>query len=300
MCGIDGSPMTNIDESTLLIFCPAWGQKHLDCLRRYALPSVMQSGNLPACGYKHILIYGTTVGSSDPLRQVLSDGIKLPSVEIWCVNYESGDAALLDGLRRAIQLCINHRTRMLLMMPDTIIANGGIFNMRQYARGKPVSVAAPHLRVTSAPFAYRDTFGTIEPRILVQFALGHPAHQATTDSYCDKDHGTLTGAISLTRISERLTTIIHYVPTVYLAWFTESDAAFFSRAPLFCEYDRSWDKHLESEGRLRVFGSSELFFAVELTDPDKNRIAVVPGSRLEEHSEFGCKNLKPFVGVLHG
>lgn len=294
--------MTNIDESSLVIFCPAWGQKYLDYLRRYALPSVMQPGNLSACGYEKIYVHGSSAGATAELGKILHAGFAGLPVEISLVESGNEQGALLHALQGSIRCCITRRCRMLLMMPDTIIANGGIFNMRQYARGKPVSVAAPHLRVTSAPFSYRDenTFRTIEPRILVQFALGNHAHQATMDSYSDKDHGTLTGAISLTRITPQMTTIIHYVPTVYLAWFTESDAAFFSRAPLFCEYDRSWDKHLEAEGRLRVFGSSELFFAVELTDPDRNRIVVVPGSRLEEHSEFGCKQLKPFVGVLHG
>jgi hypothetical protein len=290
--------MTNIDESSLVIFCPAWGQKYLDYLRRYALPSVMQPGNLPACGYEQITVLASTVGDKSLLENILVQGFDPLPAAIHVKAYpESPHHALaqLEHLRHVIRNCIESRRRMLLMMPDTIIANGGIFNMRQYARGKPVSVAAPHLRVTENP----EQPVPISSKELVNWAMAHP-HQSLTDSFCDKDHGTLTGAISLTRITPQMTTIIHYVPTVYLAWFTESDAAFFGRAPLFCEYDRSWDKHLESEGRLRVFGSSELFFAVELTDPDKNRIVVVPGSKLEEHSEFGCKNLKPFVGVLHG
>ncbi len=297
---------TEIDESTITIFCPCWGQRCLSDLERYALPSILQPGNLPACGYSKIIVRGSTIGHSEPLMRALQPGFNgIPGAELWAYVYGSEQSALLDGLRDTIRHCITTRTRMLLMMPDTIIANGGIGNMREYARGKPVSVAAPHLRVTKPPELIclpsipEGKFPVMSPESLVRFAFANP-HQSLTDSFSDRDNGTRYGGISLTRISDRLTTIIHHVVTTYLCWFTESDARFFDSVTAFRAFDHEWPKLLLQEQRLRVFGSSELFFAVELTEPHMNRIEVFPGTRLEEHSEIGHLALKPFVGALHG
>jgi hypothetical protein len=295
--------MADIDEESLTVFCPAWGPAHLDMLSRYALPSVMQDGNLPACGYNKIIVEGSSVGNSQALRDVLTQGFSKLPVEVRVMEFPAHEQALLSGLRQVIRLCMHRHTRLLLLMPDTIIANGGIFNMLTYCRDKPVSVAAPHLRVNADTFT--ATFDTrifqhrMESSELVNLAMIH-AHQSLSASYARRDNGTQRGGISLTYLSDRLTTIIHYLPTVYLAWFEESDAAFFDRAGFFGFWDHQWNQHLAAQGRLRVFGSSELFFAVELTRPDYNRISVVPGSRLEEHSEEGLLALKSFVGVLHG
>lgn len=294
--------MTDIDESTIALFIPAWGERHLEHLRRFALPSVLQPGNLQACGYSKIIVLGSTIGTIEPLMRVLAPAFEgIPGVEFQIEACATEESALLGSLRATVRYCIERKCRMMLVMPDTIIANGGLFNMREYSRGKPVSIAAPHLRVViDGITAHQQPWPSlISPQSLVNIAFAN-AHQSLTDAFSDRDNGTHKGGISLTRISDRLTTIIHYLPTVYLAWFTESDADFFDCAPWFGEYDHSWDQHLCNEGRLRVVSDSEFFFAVELTDPASNRIDVVPGSRLEEHSEFGCMALKPFVGTLHG
>jgi len=263
-------------------------------LKRHALPSVMQEGNLPACGWTRLIVRGSTIGPVEPLTEVLTKAFKGYPAEISVESHGSDREATLGSLKGAIRHCIEQRCRLLLVMPDTLIANGGISNMRSYARGKPVSVAAPHLRVTAFP-QHRKTLKAAD---LVSHALNSKPHQSVSDSFSDKDNGTRKGGISLTRINDHLTTIIHYLPTVYLAWFEESDAAFFDRAIAFRDWDHEWDAHLDREGRLRVVCDSEFFFAIELTEPGMNLIEITPESRLEEHSELGLLNLKSFVGTL--
>lgn len=296
--------MIQIDEDALTIFIPAWGTLHLDYLRKFALPSVLQSGNLPACGYSKIYVEGSTINATEPLPEILQSAFASLPAEVTISSYSLHEMALLTGLKNVIRKCIERRTRMLLVMPDTIFANFGICNMRDYARGKPVSVAAPHLRVMTDSFSqeltgYFNISATIPSSDLVRMAMTH-AHQSLLDSFSDRDNGTLTGGISMTRVDERLATIIHYLPTVYLAWFTESDAAFFNGVKFFGAWDHDWHNHLAHEGRFRVFGSSALFFAAELTDPAANRIKVEPGSRLEEHSTEGPDFMRCFVGAIHG
>lgn len=296
--------MTDIDEGSICLFVPAWGKTHLDYLRRFALPSVLQPGNLPACDYKRIIVRGSTVGPVGPLMDVLSEAFKGYPAEFQITDYGTHDKALLGALRDTIRHCITTRTRMLLVIPDAIFANGSIFNMRQFVRGKPVCFAAPHLRVNSgdamdALESFNGISTILQPSDLVRLAFYAP-HQSLTDSFNDRDNGTLTGGISLTRISDRLTTIIHHLPNIWMAWFTESDAAFFHAAQSFCAYDHHWGKHLDGEGRLRVVSDSSFFFAVELTDPAANRIQVRSGSELDERSEAGHSNLGAFVGTLKG
>lgn len=298
--------MTDIDEDTITIFTPAWGQTHLNYLRKYALPSVMQSGNLPACGYSKIYVEGSTIDANEPLPEILESAFSSLPAEVTISSYSLHEMALLTGLKNVIRKCIERRTRMLLVIPDAIFANGSILNMRQYVRGKPVCFAAPHLRVEVGPFtkAFDETkkISMIQGSPsdwLVRMAFDHP-HQSLTESFSDKDNGTLTGGISLTWISEELTTIIHHLPNIWLAWFTESDAAFFNSAASFCAYDHHWGKHLDGEKRLRVVSDSSFFFAVELTDPAANRVRVEPNSALDERSKAGHLNLGAFLGTLHG
>lgn len=297
--------MTNIDEDSICVFIPAWGDLHLGYLKRFALPSLLQPGNVPACDWKRIIVRGASVGPIEPLMRVLSEGFQgITGVEFLVHDYGDHESALLQGFRDTIRFCIERKCRMLLAMPDTIFANGGIFNMRQYARGKPVSVASPHLRVDArrcveALQSFNGISAILYPRDLIRLAFWAP-HQSQTESYAENDNGTLTGGISLTRISDRLTTFIHYLPTTFLAWFEESDFNFFSAMKFWGGIDHSWGAHLDREGRWRVVSDSDFFFAVELTDVAANRIVVVPGSRLEEHSTIGHLPLKTFVGTLKG
>jgi len=287
----------NIDESTLTVFVPAWGSKNLGYLRDFALPSVLQPGNLPACGYSKIYVEGSGVGNTDELREILTKGFAGFPADVRCVEAANEYEAMLGGLKRVISLCLTRRSRMLLLMPDTVIAEGGIYHMREYARGNHVSVAAPHLRV-NAPSFCASPLPKRTAKSLVGLAFNH-AHQSSQASHTARDNGTYKGGIAMQSLDLGLQTIIHFLPTVYLAAFTQSDLEFFQGAKDFGWWDHHWPAHLAKEGRLRVFGSSELFFAVELTDPERNRVEVRPNSAFEEDSDQGPFWMRCFVGALH-
>ncbi len=293
-----------INENELVIWTPCWGTKHLDYLRNFAIPGAMQAGNIPACGYQKIFVEGSTIGDPSELQEILTKGFSGLPADVQVVEWFNERDATLTSLTLVVQMCLHRRSRMLLLMPDTIIANGGIFNMREYARGNGVSVAAPHLRVNAdsliASTSWKGWFKAsgIQSGELVSYAMLHP-HQSLSASFTHRDNGTFQGGIALKELSENLTTAIHFLPTVYLSAFTESDLRFFERASAFRAYDHEWPAHLANEGRLRIFGSSELFFAVELTDPDRNLVEIKPGSAFEEDSNQGPFWMRCFVGALH-
>lgn len=255
----------------------------------------MQPMNLPACDYKTIRVIGTTIGSGDPLAAVLKE---LPGNSIEIQQFHDTSNPILDGLRLVIRECIAQHSRMLILMPDVVFADGSIFNMRRYAFSKPVSVAFPHLRVNAEHFTKLCYF-PIRPGQLVRMAQ-ECAHQSQYDSYTHKDNGTLYGGIALTHVDDTVTTIIHYLPSVFFAWFDQTDLTHFMAASDFGAWDHTWNNHLANTGRFRVFGSSDLAFAAELTDIDRNRIQVVPGTKIEEDSRIGLPWMKCFVGVLNG
>jgi len=238
----------------------------------------------------------TTAGNGGRLGGILSKAIG--TVFINVEEFDIDDtSALIRHLRGVINGCIAARSRLLILMPDTIFADGSILNMRRYAMNKPVCVAAPHLRVNADQFIALKERIVYPPRRLVDRAL-RCAHQSQACSYTQADHGTLYGGIALTKLDEHTTTIIHYLPTVYLACFDERDATHFQEAHDFGAWDHTWPNHLADVGRLRVFGSSDLFFAVELTEPGSNQVPVLAGSALEEDCRIGLPWLKCFVGEL--
>ena len=66
--------------------------------------------------------------------------------------------------------------------------------------------------------------------------------------------------------------MLHYLPTPYLCWFTESDESFwFNESHTFGNWDHVWPGLLLREHRWRVIGSSDVFFLVEFESPERSR-----------------------------
>ena len=94
------------------------------------------------------------------------------------------------------------------------------------------------------------------------FEHGHQSLLGSIDNeYCNR---TFVG-LSIRKITDNTYTVIHNLPMVWLANFTKDDLRFF-KTP-WSIWDDRWASLLLRQNRLKVAGSRDLFFCVDLTAP---------------------------------
>lgn len=267
-----------MNDKELTLFCPVWGQKFLDLLKNFALPSLMLSRNLPALGLEKIYVECIGVHHEfDHTCQVVTEGLSGLPIEVS----QHGSVRAEDpihGLRSIMNKCRQRKTRMLLAMPDTIYGNGSVSNIFNYAKGKEITVSAAHFRVNEDKFQSECALWRHWPanRDFVRNALNIGAVDV-----CDTnaDNVTQIGGIAWTKINDDTRLLLHYLPTAYLVWFTASDIAWWSNRMTWGEWDHSWPTILLHERRMRVVGSTDVFFAIELEDAARSgQLRPAPGS----------------------
>ena len=268
-----------MNNDSLLIYLKVYGRLQLDLLRDFTLPTMMWPENLPACGLKSIYVdcYGLPAESSE-LEDILASG--LSGIERTIAFTARSPESLGQGVARAHALGL----RMFNLPVDMIFGNSSIRNLVNYSRHKHLVAAAGHLRVDWRQFLERFTPDSFKLPLsnaeLVSLAMECPHHTAA-NSWSDLDNSTLKAGISLTRISPALVTMIHHLPSPWLASFTSEDVEFLS-AHGEGAWDHNWLQLLARQGRLRVMGSSELCFGIELTHDEASRPPVEPGSANQE------------------
>ncbi len=273
-----------MNDRAITLFCPVWGQHFHDLLEQYALPSLMLPGNLPKLGLDRIYVDVMGVHHEwENTQRVFREQLHGLPVEIRQIGMPRADRNIADGIRDCMNACIQRQTRMLLAMPDTIIGPGSLANIFNYAKGKPVCVAAAHVRVNEDRFFADFPHWKLWP---FNRDLCRAAFQIDAVNICDtnKDNVTDVGAIAWTQINDDTRLMLHYVPTVYLAWFTQSDVNWWQQVNEkgffdFGKWDHLWPTLLMNERRFRVVGSTNIFFAVELESAQRsNSLHPRPGT----------------------
>jgi len=276
-----------MNDKALTLFIPVWGQKHHDLLEQYALPSLMLPGNLPALGVEKIYVDIMGVHHElDHTKRLLAEQCPGLPLEIRQIGYPKMTCDMAEGLIDCMHACYQRQTRMLLCMPDTIIGPGSISNIFNYAKGKPVTVSAAHVRNNEDLFRERFPHWQmwLSNRDFVRnsFAIG-------ALDICDtnEDNCTDQGGIAWTRVADETRLMLHFLPTAYLCWFTESDLNYWKTHVNFGMYDHRWPTLLYQERRLRLVGSTDVFFAIELESAARSgSMRPTPGTRGSE-SDYG-------------
>lgn len=255
------------NEKELVIWSPAWGDEYSE-LQKLAFRSI--TVDLETMKWK---IHTVTADSHDGLKPSFLSSID-KSLSLGC--------------------------RMLIMTADMVFGRGSILNMAKYSAGKPVTMAGIHTRIN-----YPDSLEEIKNHAdnsfcnwwLCRIAVKY-AHQSFLDSFCEKDNGTRGGGISVTQLNDCHLALLHFLPSPRLCWFYESDLKEFASIKsedFMYHIDHGWLKSLHEQRRLRFIGSSDLYFAVEFTRKDKNRIGVRPASAGDDVSSVGLIDFGAFV-----
>ncbi len=258
----------------MVVYTMVWGP-FIDLFERCCLASLLQPGNLPAVKDKILWRIATT----DPLERfaeirktLVGAGIEMDLFR-WKETPISSEIAA-RFLANALEVAVGATDTFLMAQPDVFFGNGSIGNLVRYLGSRPLAVAAVHLRtlahVVPPPLPCSNAR-------LVRYAFEnlHPENAAMFDGLTK--NSTRQGGVSIRPLTGDLYTCVHSLSNVSLLRPTMTDVDFFRRIEGFGAWDHAWPSLLVAEHRLRVVGSSDLFFAVELTDADKVNCPHEPG-----------------------
>jgi len=284
----------------LSFFCISYGAKHNEMMLNVMLPSLLQSGNIPYLVQgKHQLDFDFhSVNGAEPEHIRAGAALerlgikphfhKIP-LEKWNRSGKpsSPSEVAYPALLQQIDLCLRRGSIMIFSPPDTYFGNGSIAGLLLCQQTELTSVAAVHVRVLDSAFREKiEGRQQISNADLVTTSLKtlHPVW-AMSQSGLPVNNSASSGH-SITNVGGGLYLIRHCLPTPYLAAFRRSDLDWFLRHADFHFWDWTWPAELIRQRRYAVAGSSEIFFAAELTAAAMNNQAL--GDTSARFSDLGA------------
>ena len=258
----------------------AWGN-YLESFFAYTAPSLLQEGNIPSlarAGYELKLSLYVEPSEYQEMSERYSECWaslkKFMSINITPLEFQNGRTkghymrlAFVDQIKRSI----DEESMMFFTPPDTMFGNRSIFNAVETVRGKNVCLSAASARIVWNSVESSEAFDglkkmdrIVENDEMVDFAFenGHPA---LLDAFDNEDSNrTLAGGISIRKLNNNAYSVIHNLPSVWVANFVADDLKLFLSMGQ-PKLDSGWLRVLLRHNRLKVVGSSDLFFCVERT-----------------------------------
>lgn len=263
-----------------------WGDYHLELFKRACFKSLMWPRNVSALESRdwHILTKESHFEALNALFHNSPFKLKLyamgEAVRVagcGTVRQAQCDAGvvLLSGLRDQIAYSIQSKSKMLLCPPDTIFGDGTIPNLLELGRGPGTCVAVPHPRVLPKVLDEIEylgaTRGSLTNAQLVTMAFKHQHAAFEFAEMGHKNNNSYVGGIAYKKLENGLYSVQHRLPTPYLMDFDIGDFNWWWGVVSFGALDHTWPgARLIKQERLRVVGSSDACFIVEITDHDKN------------------------------
>ncbi len=258
---IDRRPVSETNK--IYIFCPVWGS-YLELLMSYALPSALQSGNIPKLleeGYE-IELY---VYTDEEFEIKIDIPVHMRLVETSGVLVE----VLADILTKHMKMCLENNAIMLWLPPDLIIGNFSWYNVVKLSEHKLEAIAVAHARVLINNFVkmkevedFKDGKVELSNPVLVRLAFENPFLDRVFDHH--DENNTFQG-MAVRRISENLYSVVHNLPSVCVLRPQRYDVDFFKEVKSLNMWDRTWAHSLVQQDRIKFVGSSDFYFSTELT-----------------------------------
>ena len=268
---IENNDDIKIDKK-IVIYTLAWGN-YLDLYFTYTFPSIIHESNISRLqneGYSiSFVLY--TIDDKNKVKNKFKKQIESAnSYKFEIVNFKKDDERKSiianTSIVNVINYCIAQNAILFMAPPDTIFANSSVYNSIVLSYSKRKSFASAHPRIdTNILSKYKEFpkegFNSTE---LVGFSLknSHPNFKfANEESFFNTIHA----GVSYRKISETLFIITSNMPTTYVVIPHLEDVNFFKKSGNFNDWDRGWLDLLLKKNRLKVCGSSDIFFCAEIT-----------------------------------
>lgn len=275
---------------------------YINLFQNMCLPSLFQGGNIPRLlAEGHEIDYLIYTRNEDIGR--CNEVVKAYEQERLTYHIRGMDRNGHDWvLGQIVREGVARNDKLLFLNPDFFFGNHSIGNIVQYQCNGKICVAALHMRVDSDKFT--EIMGSIKKNIsnaeLVDIAM-RCLHNSWASAFVDTNmnNSHRTGA-AVQKIMDNLWAATFVIPTVFLANFNDSDVGTLTQ---FGFWDHTWPEKLVKEERFKFIGSSDFFFAVELTHLQYN-IPPKENNRLWNNSFLNTRGHaqvnKNFLAVIRG
>jgi hypothetical protein len=300
------SDKRNTDRKKILfVFVPMWGSQYVDLFFEYTMPSLMQSKNFPdiSSNNKRIIIcFYTKSIDAELIKRKMNNYNCGYEYKIYNDYYfkDLGRGLMLNFFIHMLEKCVSNNALMLLALPDFIYSNGSISNLFKLSDGKGVSVAVPHPRVSyecieEGKINIKNLLKSgISSSMLVKMA-GQCKHSSFSFSDELMDKNSTSDGISTRKLNYNCLAVTHNLPNVCLLSPIKDDVSFFKRRISFNDIDHLWPNMLLRQSRLKVVGSSNIAFMIELTyDNDK-----IPKLRSDNKFNDQYDGVRPFCNYAN-
>jgi hypothetical protein len=260
-----------LERKKLYVFVPVWGEKFIDIFLSYSLPSISSDGNLTLLQKKMevTFFFYTKKESFEILKEKLK-GFNYKFNIVLESDLPSYRRTLNKFFSDMLSKGVKDEAMIFLSPPDQIWSEYSIYNMVKMANGKCVNIAVPHGRVSHSCISKEEENiqknKKNDSRSMVDIFLDCQ-HKSFKCSYEEDDFNCISwGAISSSSINKNHISVIHNLPSIFLITPTKSDVIFFKRRVSYYLIDHLWQHLLIRESRLKVVGSSDIAFTMEITD----------------------------------
>lgn len=268
-----------------------WNKKYVDNFIKGTIKCLSHKRNLEAMKWFEWNIF-TTINHNEEITQAIKKYLPEVKYNILDVSQlRSRTDELHAALDWQIKRCFIEKTKMLLLMPDTLIGDGTIENMVTISNEseKKICIASPHPRVL--PSILNEDFVTNQDLVRASFKHLHQSWSHAEIGH-PKQNG-FSGGVKWQKLEDNLYSVCHRLPTVYFADFTDEDYRYFDSLPGFGHYDWQWpaDKLIPQE-RILYVGSSDAMFFSEITDASDNVPPMPPNFHAGDANEFFKNNVQ--------
>jgi len=269
---------------------------YIDLFFTYTVPSLLQPGNILALsqiGYRmELTIYTRTQKDVEVINSYRDqlDGIKkymtIKIVPIeWTQDFNTNDI-LTEALIQHFEKCHGEDAWYFNVPGNKIFGNHSIANAMKLVEGKDICLACAYARVNKSSVDTSEKLqrlqsmqDTVENDELVDLTLqSSHASLLNTFDHCDENRD-----LSIKAVSDQTYAVVMNIPDVFLISVKRDDINFFKRTGRYDNLDKSWARLLVRQNRIKLVGSSDLYFSIKLTDKGQIPLASEASSRREHN-----------------
>ncbi len=267
-----------MQNRSIRMFTHVWGDKYLDWMNRGLCRSLAWPKNREALSRANTkwTIF-SDLNNTQRIYEIATKVLPFHQIELKPLIMDRVDVNPLAMMMDVMRVCLLEKSSMMTCPPDTIFSDGAVDTLLDYSEIKDTCVMIPHPRVLPGLI---DTLCHTPPtnEKLVSLAIGDKGFPHASWQLSDgSKHVTscFKGGICWHQIEPSLWSVVHRLPTCYMANFNDEDRKFFSRyyegkPPQYGMWDWAWPAELLKPERQRVICTSDAAFACEVTDEWKN------------------------------
>jgi hypothetical protein len=265
-----------------IIVWPIWGEKFYNFFLNFCLPSLLQKGNLLWMCNNYLVeidIYFreniNDLSNDKNIKYLKSlNNIKVNFINCDNIFNKNKKNPMIEIFSEHVKKSISNKSLSIQILADLVYSENFFFNLINTIDGKNYCYTFTHARVDHKKISsnllklkfnnknYNEL--KINSKKLVSLASKNLTHTMIYQN--DKIQMNLTHTGISYREFDKHIAVVSNVLHPYFCNFEKNDNDFISNMKTFTETDRAFPSYLLMQSRLKVIASSNLLFAVELTD----------------------------------